>query len=64
MLKLRKRVTLMVVTVRAMFEICWVIDLTLHVFADVALYSLSPDVFSVTKTLIMFNAAVIHLHML
>ena len=48
----------MVVTVSAIFGIRWVIDLTLHVFDDVACYSPSPDVFSVTHTLIMFNAAV------
>ena len=48
----------MVVTVSAMFAICWVTDLTLHVFDSVASYNISPVIFSVAHTMIMFNSAV------
>ena len=55
-MKVRKRVTLMVVAVSAIFGICWPTDLFLHVVDNVS--SLDPVVFSVTHTMIMFNSAV------
>ena len=55
-MKVRKRVTLMVVTVSAIFGICWPTDLFFHVVDNFS--GLNPVVFSVTHTLIMFNSAV------
>ena len=57
-LKVRKRVTLMVVTVTAIFGITWIPDLTLHIFEEAGSYKFSPVVFFVTHTMIMFNSAV------
>ena len=44
----------MAVIVSAIFGVCWPPDLILHVVAN----GLSPVVFSVTYTMIMFNSAV------
>ena len=57
-LKVRKRVTLMVVAVSALFGICWPTDVILHLVNDVALHTLPPVVFSVIHTMIMINSAV------
>ena len=57
-LKLRKRVTLMVLTVSAIYGICWGTDLILHLFVDFGSYNISPAAFAIAHTLIMFNSAV------
>ena len=57
-LKVRKRVTLMVVTVSAIFVICWGTDEALHVVEQATSYKFAPVVFSITHTMIMFNSAV------
>ena len=56
--KVRKRVTLMVVTVSAIFVICWGTDEVLHVAEQATSYKFAPVVFSITHTAIMFNSAV------
>ena len=55
--KVRKRVTLMVVTVSVMFGICWGTDEALHLIEQASNYKFRPGVFIVTHTMIMFNAA-------
>ena len=57
-LKVRKRVTLMVVTISAIFGICWGTDITLFALQEYASYKISPVVFSIAKTMLMFNTAV------
>ena len=57
-LKMRKRVTLMVVTVSAIFIICWGTDEVLHVIEQATSYKFAPVVFPITHTMIMFNSAV------
>ena len=57
-LKVRKRVTLMVGIVSAIFVICWGTDTILHTLEDVGSYKLSPFAIPIAHTMIMFNAAV------
>ena len=57
-LKVRKRVTLMVVVVTVIFVICWGIDSVMHLIADVASYDIDPLAIPIAHTIVMFNAAV------
>ena len=57
-LKVRKRVTLMVFTVSAIFGICWNTDLILHCIERFGTYKLSRYVIPISHTMLMFNAAV------
>jgi len=57
-LKTRKRVTLMVVTISVVFVICWATDTTLHLLKDVCSYKISPIAIPVAHTMVMFNATV------
>ena len=56
-MKVRKRVTLMVVTITAIFGICWLTDVIAHV-VDYHTYSITHEVFTVIHTMILFNSAV------
>ena len=57
-LKVRKRVTLMVFTVSAIFGICWNTDIVLHCIERFGSYKLSPYAIPIAHTMLMFNAAV------
>ncbi|XP_068731862.1 neuropeptide FF receptor 1-like [Montipora capricornis] len=57
-LKVRKRVTLMVLTVTTLFEICWISDTVIHVLKDFGLCPISGIAFPITHTTIAFNSAV------
>ena len=57
-LKVRKRVTLMVFTVSAIFGICWNTDIILHCIERFGSYKLSPYAIPIAHTMLMFNAAV------
>ena len=57
-LKVRKRVTLMVLTVSAIFGICWNTDAILHCLERFGTYKLSPYAIPIAHTMLMFNAAV------
>jgi len=57
-LRVRKRVTLMAVTVTAIFGICWAPDVIVHNLGSNASLSISEDVYAVTHTLILFSSAV------
>ena len=57
-LKVRRRVTLMVLTVSAIFGICWGIDTILHLLEEIGSYKLSPYAIPIAHTMIMFNSTV------
>ena len=57
-LKVRKRVTLMIVTVSAIFGITWLPDVILHVVEQTTSLKFSPVVFLIVHTNITFNCAV------
>ena len=56
-LRLRKRVTLMVVSVSAIFVISWGGDTVLHILEDSS-FKLSPLAIPIAHVVVMFNAAV------
>lgn len=58
-MKVRKRVTLMVLTVTAIFAICWNSDLGLH-FSEIFYFKGRPLPLSraIIHTMLMFNATV------
>ena len=55
---MRKRVTLMAVTVTVMFGVCWVSDIIAHSVDYYTSLSTSKDTYSVIHTLILLNTAV------
>ena len=58
-LKVRKRVTLMVVTVSAIFGICWATDSILHVYKEfTSTNNISSAAFPTAHAMLMFNSAV------
>ena len=57
-LRVRKRVTLMVITVTAMFGICWVSDVIAHGIDYYTSYHISEATYSVIHTMILLNSAV------
>ena len=57
-LRVRRRVTLMVLTVSAIFGICWGIDTILHLLEEIGSYKLSPYAIPIAHTMIMFNSTV------
>ena len=57
-LKVRKRVTLMVLSVTSLFEITWISDNVIHVLKDFGLCAISDVSFPITHTMIVFNSAV------
>ena len=57
-LKVRKRVTLMVVTVSAILVICWGTDQILHISEAFTSHKLSTLAIPIAHTMIMFNSAV------
>ena len=48
----------MVVTVSAIFGICWGVDSAIHVLGDIASYKLGPLAIPIAHTMVMFNSAV------
>ena len=57
-LRVRKRVTLMGVTVTAIFGICWTPDIIAHLIKHFTSVSVSEAAFAVIHTLILFSSAV------
>ena len=58
-MKVRKKVTLMVVTISAIFVICWGTDILLHILDnEVDSIKFGPYVFPIVHTMVMFNSAV------
>ena len=56
-MKVRKRVTLMVVTITALFSICWLTDTVVHVVEDNTSYIIDKNVYTVIHTMILFSSA-------
>ena len=56
-MRVRKRVTLMVVTVTAISGICWLTEMIVHTVDSFLSYSIDKDVYTVTHTLILFSSA-------
>ncbi|XP_078367672.1 pyroglutamylated RF-amide peptide receptor-like [Oculina patagonica] len=56
-IRVRKRVTLMAVTVTALFGICWLTDMILHLVDGFLSYRINKDVYTVTHTMILFSSA-------
>ena len=57
-MKVRKRVTLMIVTVTAIFGICYLTDTIAHVVENDTSYTVDKVVFAFIHTMILFNSAV------
>ena len=57
-MKVRKRVTLMILTVTAMFGVCWLTDIIAHVVENYTSYTVDKVVFAFIRTMILFNSAV------
>ena len=57
-LKVRKRVTLMIITVSAIFGITWLPDIMIHTVEETTSLKFSSVVFPIVHTIIMFNCAV------
>ncbi len=57
-MRVRKRVTLMVVTVTAIFGICWLTDMVVHVVENNTSYIIDKNVYTVIHTMIVVSSAV------
>lgn len=57
-MKMRKRVTLMVVIVSAIFGICWGTEVVIFAILYLTSHNIGPVVLSITHTMVLFNSAV------
>ena len=57
-LKIRTRVTLMVVNASVIFIFCWATDTTLQLLKDVCSNKINPFAIPIAHTMAMFNAAI------
>jgi len=57
-MRVRKRVTLMAVTVTVMFGVCWVSDIIAHTVDYYTSLDTSKETYAVIHTLILLNTAV------
>jgi len=57
-MKVRKRVTLMIVTVTAIFGICWGTNQVIYLLRNVALNTIHLVTVATVNTMVMFNSAV------
>ncbi|KAL9957376.1 hypothetical protein ACROYT_G039007 [Oculina patagonica] len=57
-MRVRKRVTLMVVTVTAIFGICWGTDVVVYIIKDATSYNIGSVPVTIANTMVLFNAAV------
>ncbi|KAL9957381.1 hypothetical protein ACROYT_G039012 [Oculina patagonica] len=57
-LKVRKRVTLMVVAVSVIFVICWGTDVVVYVIKDIISYNIGPVPVAIANTMSVLNSAV------
>ncbi|KAL9957199.1 hypothetical protein ACROYT_G038808 [Oculina patagonica] len=56
--RVRKRVTLMVVTITAIFGICWGTDSVVYVLNYAKSFNIGPVTSAITYTMVLFNSAV------
>ena len=57
-MRVRKRVTLMVVAVSVICGICWGTSVVVYVLRDVASYNIGPVPVTIVDTMTLFNSAV------
>ena len=57
-MRVRKRVSLMVITITAIFGICWLPDRIAHIIDDHSSVSVSTSTYTVLHTLVLFNSTV------
>ena len=57
-MRVRKRVTLMAITVSVIFEICWGTKVVVYVIKYVASYNIGPIPVTIANTMVLFNSAV------
>ena len=57
-MRVRKRVTLMVVTVSVIFGICWGTDVVVYVITGVISYNIGPLPIIIANAMVLFNSAV------
>ena len=58
MLRVRKRVALMVVTVSVIFGICWGMEQVVYTLMLTASYKINPVLIAIVDTVVMFSSAV------
>ncbi|KAL9957204.1 hypothetical protein ACROYT_G038813 [Oculina patagonica] len=57
-LRMRKRVTLMVVVITAIFGICWGTASVVYVLKYITFHNIGPVPFAIINTMVLFNSAV------
>ena len=57
-MKLRKRVTLMALTVSVIFGICWGANSVVYTLRNVTSYNIAFAIVKITNTMVLFNSAV------
>ena len=55
---MRKRVTLSVITVSAIFGICWITGLMIYILSYYDIYMFGPASYAISDTMFMLNSAV------
>ena len=55
---MRKRVTLSVMTVSAIFGICWIFGLLIYILSYLDIYIFGPFSYAISDLMFMFNSAV------
>ena len=57
-LRVRKRVTLSVITVSAIFGVCWITGLLIYILSYYDIYMFGPASYAISDTMFMFNSAI------
>lgn len=57
-MRVRKRATLSVITVSAIFGVCWITGLLVYVLSYYDIYMFGPPSYAIADTMFMFNSAV------
>lgn len=57
-LRVRKRVTLSVITVSAIFGVCWITGLLIYILSYYDIYMFGPASYAIADTMFMFNSAI------
>ena len=55
---MRKRVTLSVITVSAIFGVCWITGLLIYILSYYDIYMFGPASYAISDTMFMFNSAI------
>ena len=57
-LRVRKRVTSSVITVSAIFGVCWITGLLIYILSYYDIYMFGPASYTISDTMFMFNSAI------